>query len=89
MIRSDRDQVRKRLGPLSLYKRVVALEQEIQESRRLNQRLSDVVDVITEVLVPAVDRDDERMRTALASLEETVEPRARKRTAATRLRQRS
>ncbi len=89
MNKSDRDRVLKLVGPLSLYKRVLALEQEVQETRRLNQRLSDVVDVITEVLVPAVDRDDERMRTALASLEETVEPRARKRTAATRLRQRS
>ncbi len=76
MIRSDRDQVRKRLGPLSLYKRVVALEKEVQESRRLNQRLSDVVDVITEILVPAADRDDERMRAALARLEAAVEPPA-------------
>ena len=72
MISSDRDQVQKRLGPLSLYKRVVALEQEIQESRRLNQRLSDIVDVVTEVLVPAVDRDDERMRAALRRLEDAV-----------------
>jgi hypothetical protein len=76
VIRSDRDQVSKRLGPLALYKRVVALEQEIQESRRLNQRLSDIVDVITEVLVPAVDRDDERMRTALSRLEAAVKPPA-------------
>ena len=74
MIRTDRDQVRKRLGPLSLYKRVVALEKEVQESRRLNQRLSDVVDVITEILVPAADRDDERMRVALAHLEVAVQP---------------
>ena len=74
MIRTDRDQVRKRLGPLSLYKRVVALEKEVQESRRLNQRLSDVVDVITEILVPAADRDDERMRAALNHLEVAVQP---------------
>jgi hypothetical protein len=76
VIRTDRDQVRKRLGPLSMYKRVVALEQEVQESRRLNQRLSDVIDVITEVLVPAVDRDDERMRAALTRLESAVRPPA-------------
>ena len=76
MNRSDRDQVSKRLGPLSLYKRVVALEQEIQESRRLNQRLSDIVDVITEVLVPAVDRDDAQLRAALRRLEEAVAPPA-------------
>ena len=76
MNRSDRDQVRKRVGPLSLYKRVVALEKEVQESRRLNQRLSDVIDVITEILVPAVDRDDERMSAALARLEAAVAPPA-------------
>ena len=74
MNRSDRQQVNTRLGPLSLYKRVVALEQEIQESRRLNQRLSDIVDVITEVLVPAADRDDAQMRAALKRLEEAVKP---------------
>jgi hypothetical protein len=76
VIRSDRDQVRKRVGPLSLYKRVIALEKEVQESRRLNQRLSDVIDVITEILVPAVDRDDERMSAALARLEAAVAPSA-------------
>ena len=74
--RSERDRVRKQLGPWSLYRRVVALEKEIQESRRLNQRLSDVVDVITEVLVPAVDRDDERMRTALSHLQVVANPPA-------------
>lgn len=72
--RSDRELVRARLGPLSLYKRVVALEKEIQETRRLNQRLTDVLDVVTEVLVPAIDRDDERLRAALARLEAVVEP---------------
>ena len=76
MNRSDRELVRKRVGPLSLYKRVVALEKEVQESRRLNQRLSDVIDVITEILVPAVDRDDERMCAALARLEAAVAPPA-------------
>jgi len=70
--RADRDRVGKLMGPLSLYKRVIALEKEVQESRRLNQRLSDVIDVITEVLVPAVDRDDERMRAALTRLEVVV-----------------
>jgi hypothetical protein len=76
MNRSDRDLVRKRVGPLSLYKRVVALEKEVQESRRLNQRLSDVIDVVTEILVPAADRDDERMRVAMARLEAAVKPPA-------------
>ena len=74
MNRSDRELVRQRVGPLSLYNRVIALEQEVQESRRLNQRLSDVLDVVTEVLVPAMDRDDERLSAALARLEAVVRP---------------
>ena len=74
MNRSDRELVRQRLGPLSLYKRVIALEQEVQESRRLNQRLSDLIDVVTEVLVPAADRDDERLSAALTRLEAVVTP---------------
>lgn len=60
----------------SLRKRVAALELEVQESRRLNQRLSDVVDVVTEVLVPAADRDDERMRAALDRLDRTLKQNA-------------
>lgn len=69
MKRSHRDRVLKLVGPLSLYQRVVALEREVVETRRLNQRLSDVVDEISELLVPVVDRDDERVRTALARIE--------------------
>jgi hypothetical protein len=69
MNKSGRHRVRRLGGPLSLYKRVVALEEEVQESRRLNQELSDIVDVIAEALVPAADRDDERVRSALARLE--------------------
>ena len=73
----DRSRMSKLLAPLTLHHRVVALEREVQESRKLNQRLSDVVDVITEILVPAADRDDERMRAALARLDAAVQPPAR------------
>ena len=55
-----------------LAARVAALEAAVEESRQLNQRLADVVDVVTEVLVPAVDRDDERVRAALDHLTKTV-----------------
>ena len=56
-----------------LLERVNALEAAVEENRRLNQRLADVVDVVTEVLVPAVDRDDERVKAALGRLTEVVE----------------
>lgn len=57
----------------ALPARVAALEAAVEENRRLNQRLADVVDVVTEVLVPAVDRDDERLRRALANLNQTLD----------------
>jgi hypothetical protein len=53
--------------------RVAALEEAVEENRRLNQRLADVIDVVTEVLVPAVDRDDERLKAALANLNKTLD----------------
>ena len=55
-----------------LAARVSALEDAVDENRRLNQRLADVVDVVTEVLVPALDRDDERVRKALDDLDRTL-----------------
>ena len=69
--------VRRRLQPEhtghdGLEARVAALEAAVDENRRLNQRLADVIDVVTEVLVPALDRDDERVRAALRDLDKTL-----------------
>lgn len=55
-----------------LERKVDLLGEAVQESRRLNERLSDVIDVVTEVLVPAVDRDDARLKAALARLDQTL-----------------
>jgi hypothetical protein len=49
---------------------VAELQDSVEENRRLNERLSDVLDVVTELLVPAVDRDDARLQQALASLQQ-------------------
>jgi hypothetical protein len=54
-------------GPLR--PRVEALEHEVQELRRLNRRLSDALDVMTELLVPAMDRDDAKVKAALDRLD--------------------
>jgi NTP pyrophosphatase (non-canonical NTP hydrolase) len=48
---------------------VAELQDAVEESRRLNERLSDVLDVVTELLVPAVDRDDARLQQALDALQ--------------------
>jgi len=48
-------------------KRIAELEQEIQETRRLHRRVAELADVVAELLVPAVDRDDHRVQAALAA----------------------
>lgn len=53
----------------SMRARVEALEAEVQELRHVNRRLADVLDVMTELLVPALDRDDALVKDALARLE--------------------
>ncbi|MBO9521652.1 MAG: hypothetical protein J7518_08955 [Nocardioidaceae bacterium] len=50
---------------------VAELMSAVEENRRLNERLYDVLDVVTELLVPAMDRDDERVRGALTKLLES------------------
>ena len=56
----------------ALEERVDRLEEDIAESRRLNERLSDVLDVVVELLVPAVDRDEARLAEAMKNLGKTV-----------------
>jgi hypothetical protein len=54
-----------------LLDRVDTLEREVQEARRLHQRLAELTDVVTEVLVPAADRDDDKIRAILAKYNQT------------------
>jgi hypothetical protein len=52
-----------------LEAQVAELLDSVEENRRLNERLSDVLDVVTELLVPAADRDDARVVEALEKLQ--------------------
>jgi prefoldin subunit 5 len=54
-----------------LRDRVAVLEREVQETRRLHQRLAELADVVTEVLVPAADREDDKIRAILAKYNRT------------------
>lgn len=49
----------------SLRRRVAELESEVQETRRLHRRVAEITDVMEEVLIPAANRDDRRLREAL------------------------
>jgi hypothetical protein len=52
-----------------LRKRVSLLENEVQELRQLNKRLAEVTDVVAEILLPAAQRDDDRLQELLARYE--------------------
>ena len=54
-------------GRDSLKARVEALEEEMQETRRLNRRLAELMDVVEELLVPLSQQDHERVEAYLAS----------------------
>ena len=49
----------------SLSARVAVLEAEVQECRQLNVRLAELCDVVTELLLPAADRDEAALAEAL------------------------
>jgi septation ring formation regulator EzrA len=55
-----------------LRKRVTLLESELQEVRQLNKRLAEVTDVVAEILLPAAQRDEERLRELLARYESNL-----------------
>lgn len=48
-----------------LSARVSQLEEEVQESRRLNRRLAELTDVVQELLLPLSERDEEKVRDLL------------------------
>lgn len=51
----------------SLAARVEALEEDMQEARRLNRRLAELMDVVEELLVPLSQQDQARVEAYLAS----------------------
>ncbi len=53
-----------------LPERLKQLERDVHETRRLHQRVAELTDVVAEILVPAADRDDERIRAVLAKYNE-------------------
>ena len=49
----------------ALRRRVVRLEREVLESRQLNKQVAEMIDVIGEVLLPAGQRDEQRLHELL------------------------
>ncbi|SDD29913.1 DUF6752 domain-containing protein [Nocardioides lianchengensis] len=49
----------------SIRARLAALEEEAQENRQLNRRIAELTDVVTELLIPLSERDEERVAEVL------------------------
>lgn len=56
----------------ALQQRVEALEHEVQENRALNRRLAELIDVVTELLIPLSQRDDDRVSQLLDRYRESL-----------------
>ncbi|MBU1801303.1 MAG: hypothetical protein KKA97_03485 [Actinobacteria bacterium] len=47
------------VSPLTLKRRVAALEEEVQECRQTSLRVAELTDLVTELLVPLVRGDSD------------------------------
>ena len=56
----------------SLRGRVLRLEQELEADRQLHRRIAELSDVVTELLIPIQDRDEERVTEILAQYRKTI-----------------
>ncbi len=57
--------VPRRSSTARLAARVTALEAEVQESRRLHRRVAELTDIVQELLLPAAQRDEAKVRDLL------------------------
>jgi hypothetical protein len=55
-----------------LNQRIVALEAEVQESRNLNVRVAELVDVVSQLMGPLASGDRARIEDALAKFERSL-----------------
>jgi hypothetical protein len=49
-----------------LPRRILDLEAAVMENRQLNRRLAELTDILAELLVPATQRDEEKLNELLA-----------------------
>lgn len=55
-----------------LLTRIAELEVEVQESRQLNVRVAELVDLVQELLLPVASQDPTRIEEALAKFERSL-----------------
>lgn len=57
---------------VDLRRRVKALEDDVQECRALNLRLAELTDLVTELLVPLSQRDEDKVNELLARYQDSL-----------------
>jgi hypothetical protein len=55
---------------VQLPRRILDLEEAVMENRQLNRRLAELTDILAELLVPATERDEEKLAGLLARFRE-------------------
>lgn len=55
-----------------LFARISELEAEVQENRNLNVRVAELVDLVSELMVPVASQDREKIEAALAKFERSL-----------------
>lgn len=60
------------LPAVDLRRRIATLEDEVQELRALNLRLAELTDIVTELLLPVAQRDDERLQALLSRYQKSL-----------------
>ena len=53
-----------------LPRRILDLEAAVMENRQLNRRLAELTDVMAELLIPATERDEEKLMELLRKFRE-------------------
>ncbi len=62
------DRIRDRTGlstAVDLRRRMKVLEDEVQECRALSLRLAELTDIVTELLLPVAQRDEQKLEELL------------------------
>lgn len=57
---------------IDLRRRVRVLEDEVQECRRMNLRLAELTDIVSELLLPVAQRDEARLTELLAKYQNSL-----------------
>jgi uncharacterized coiled-coil protein SlyX len=61
-----------RRGDEGVEQRLVRLEEDVAECRALNIRLAELTDLVTELLLPVAQRDEEKLAALLDRYRESI-----------------